>query len=125
MIVFDLGERRNAGKPVLSMVLEARHAWEGAAAVLQFGAKKYARANWRKGLKQTEIADSLARHLMAWAAGETTDPETGLPHVDHVLVNALFLANTARTHPELDDRPKVAAGESPIAGYAGAVADSD
>ena len=100
------GTRHNQGKAPISMVLEARHALEGCAQVLAFGAEKYDRGNWRNGLKHTEITDSMMRHLSAYLAGEDVDPESGLPHVDHVLCNAVFLAETTRTHPQLDDRSK-------------------
>lgn len=98
--------RFNEGKAPLSMMLEAKHAINGCCSVLQFGAKKYARGNWHKGLNHTEIVDSMTRHLSAYLAGEDTDPESGLRHVDHVLCNALFLAEGTVTHPELDDRSK-------------------
>ena len=96
--------RFNTGKVPLSMVLEARNALEGCASVLAFGAKKYARGNWHKGLYHTQIVDSMSRHLSAYLAGEDIDPESGLRHVDHVLCNALFLSEGTITHPELDDR---------------------
>lgn len=96
--------RFNEGKSPLSMVLEAKHAINGCASVLQFGAKKYARGNWHKGLNHTEIVDSMTRHLSSYLAGEDVDPESGLRHVDHILCNALFLAEGTITHPELDDR---------------------
>lgn len=96
--------RFNTDKPPLSMIVEAKHALNGCASVLQFGAKKYARGNWHKGLRHTEICDSLLRHMSAYLAGEDIDPESGLSHVDHILCNALFLSEGVRTHPELDDR---------------------
>lgn len=107
------GLRYNEGKPELSYVLEAKHALAGAARVLTYGAVKYFRGNWRNGLKHTGIADCLLRHLAAYLAGEDNDKESGLPHVDHVLVNALFLAEMTRTYPELDDRAKVIQKEQP------------
>jgi len=86
------------------MFVEARFAMEGAGQVLAFGLDKYSRGNWQKGLSHTAICDSLLRHLIAYLSGEDNDQESALPHVDHVLCNALFLAQMTRTHRELDDR---------------------
>lgn len=99
-----LASRYNAGKSPLSMILEARHALEGMAGVLEFGAKKYARGNWHKGLPHADICDSMLRHISAYLSGEDIDPESGKPHVDHIFTNAMFLAEGYRTHPELDNR---------------------
>lgn len=101
-----LALRYNEGKAPLSMVLEAKEALVGCASVLAFGAKKYARGNWHKGLQHTEVADSVLRHLSSYLAGEDKDPESNLLHVDHILCNALFLAQMVRKHPELDGRSK-------------------
>ena len=99
-----LASRHNTGKAQLSLVLEARHALEGMAAVLEFGAKKYARGNWHKGLPHADICDSLLRHISRYLEGEDIDEESGKPHVDHIFCNAMFLAQGFRTHPELDNR---------------------
>lgn len=82
--------RANGGKAQLSFVpLEAM---EGMARALEFGARKYARDNYRQGLVMSEVIDSLLRHVMAYNQGEHLDPESGLSHVDHILANAAFLA---------------------------------
>jgi hypothetical protein len=100
----DQAERHNQGKPKLSMVLEMPHALEGVARVLEYGAAKYARGNYKLGLPWTEVADSLLRHTLAWLNGEDTDAESGLPHVGHMNWNTMVLAEYARTRTEFDDR---------------------
>ena len=84
--------RFNTGKPQLSYVISARYAIEGAAAVMEAGAHKYARDNWKKGMDAEAIIDCMVRHLSKFLDGEELDDETGLPHVDHVLCNAIFLS---------------------------------
>ena len=91
---------------MLSMVLEAPEALAGIARVLEFGMNKYDRSNWKKGLKYTEIIDSMERHLLKIMAGEDVDEESGLLHCDHVGCNALFLAEMMHSRPDMDDRPK-------------------
>ncbi|WP_206153385.1 dATP/dGTP diphosphohydrolase domain-containing protein [Cloacibacillus porcorum] len=78
----------------------------GVARVLMFGAKKYTKNNWRKGLAWGRCYAAALRHLFAWWSGETNDPETGLNHLDHALCEIMFLREFTETHTELDDRPK-------------------
>lgn len=98
------GQRHNEGKPVLSFNLLSREVNEGEARVWEAGAKKYDRGNWLKGQSLTTAADSLLRHITALLNGEDTDPESRLPHVDHIVTSAKILAQSFHTREDLDDR---------------------
>lgn len=78
----------------------------GVAKVLEFGAKKYSPRGWEKGMEYSRVFAAGVRHLFSLGAGETLDPETGLPHWHHALCNYLFLAAfDKRGMTEFDDRP--------------------
>lgn len=95
------GARFNDGKP--DMALLPLTGLEGVAQVLTYGAKKYAAWNWAKGQPWSVPVASMLRHLAALQRGETVDPESGLPHVDHIACNAVFLSTFYRTFPEGND----------------------
>lgn len=78
-------------------------ALEGLAAVLTFGAKKYAAHNWRGGLSYSRLLAALLRHTFAILRGERIDPESGLPHIDHVGCCWMFASNMMKTRPDMDD----------------------
>lgn len=65
---------------------------EEVAKVLTFGAKKYAPNGWQKLPNAEErYLGAMLRHLSAIQKGESVDPESGLPHINHVACNAMFL----------------------------------
>lgn len=72
--------------------------------VLMFGADKYSAHNWKKGLKYSEISESLQRHLYAFMEGENNDPESKLSHLGHLMCNAMFLSWMFIFRKDLDDR---------------------
>lgn len=78
---------------------------EGLAAVLTFGAQKYAAHNWRKGIVYSRLLGALQRHVTAIERGEDTDPETGLLHAYHATCCLMFLSSFQRQkRKDLDDR---------------------
>jgi hypothetical protein len=76
------------------------------AAVLAFGAEKYAEHNWRKGFVWSRPLSAAMRHITAFNAGEDKDPESGLSHLAHAACCIMFLLEFEKTHKELDDRYK-------------------
>ena len=72
------------------------------ARVYAFGAEKYDRNNWRRGYDWHLSYDAIPRHLMAFWNGEDTDPESGEPHMAHVIFHALTLITFMDEYPEGD-----------------------
>ena len=65
---------------------------EGLAEVLTMGAKKYTPDGWRTVPDAVNrYYSALYRHLIAWRNGEMIDPESGLHHMKHVMINVAFL----------------------------------
>ncbi len=60
--------------------------------VLTFGANKYSAWSWPStpDARRRYFASAI-RHAVAWVKGERLDPESGLPHLAHLVCNALFL----------------------------------
>ena len=69
--------------------------WDGmdeVVKVLEFGAKKYARDNWKKvEHANTRYLAAAFRHLIHHNNGEAADPETGISHLAHATCCMLFL----------------------------------
>lgn len=60
--------------------------------VLGFGAKKYAKDNWKKVEDgKNRYYSALVRHMVAYRSGERLDPESGLPHLAHAMCCLIFL----------------------------------
>lgn len=98
------GQKFDSGKPAMSLL--DRTALEETAAVLKFGAEKYAPHNWRKGIKFSRLTDAALRHIYAFIDGENTDHESGLTHMGHAMCCLMFLAWMVKNRPDLDDRHK-------------------
>ncbi len=96
------GVKFDAGKPRLDLVPSEALVVLGE--VLAYGANKYGKANWSKGLEHSRLIAATLRHLAAYNGGEDTDTESGLSHIGHALCNLAFLAWMVKNRPELDDR---------------------
>lgn len=61
--------------------------------VLKHGAEKYGVRNYMKdgGLSEDRLTDAMFRHLMAHCEGEYLDPESGLPHMAHVMTGTMMV----------------------------------
>ncbi|WYW03940.1 endolysin [Pseudomonas phage vB_PpuP-Villemi] len=88
------GLKFDGGKGRWSLMMQGcAAALAGVVEVLGFGAKKYAAHSWKQVENGEErYRDALYRHLHAIERGEEVDPESGLPHWDHLCCNALFLS---------------------------------
>ena len=58
--------------------------------ILEFGAKKYSRDNW-KHVEPARYEKAAMRHLISYVTGEKMDSETNKSHLAHLICNALFL----------------------------------
>ena len=101
---FKQALRYNEGKLQWSMI--DFKSLEGMVRVLEMGAKKYSKDNWKLGMPVTQVCESLMRHLFAYMSGEDKDPESGESHMSHVLVNAMFVEYIMKERNEFDDRKK-------------------
>lgn len=73
--------------------------------VRQFGAKKYARNNFKiTGFKYTRSLAAALRHIFAYLAGEDNDPESGLSHLGHAICSLEHCIYDSVHHKENDDR---------------------
>ena len=110
--------RHDNGKPRVDLLSPI--ALFGIATVLTKGLEKYEPSNWRRGMAWSKVIGSLLRHTLKFMAGEDYDIDSkcedcingnckdhsGLPHVDLIASNAMFLQEYFRKHKKLDDRMK-------------------
>jgi hypothetical protein len=96
--------RYNEGKLQWSMI--DFKSLEGMVRVLEVGAEKYNKDNWRIGMPVTKVCESLLRHLFSFMSGETNDIESNQSHMSHVMVNAMFIEYIMRERTHFDDRKK-------------------
>ena len=98
----DEGKKHDEGKPRWDLL--PFDALDDVAAVLEFGARKYADRNWEKGMAWGRLLGAACRHLSAWARGTYLDSESGLPHLAHAACCVLMLGALAKRGVGTDTR---------------------
>lgn len=98
----EVGVKYDQGKPRLDLI--PSEALIELGKVLEYGARKYAVANWAKGIPYSRLIAAAMRHLAAYNAGQDIDPESGLSHISHAMCNLSFLIFNISNRNDLDDR---------------------
>lgn len=86
------------------------HLWPETASVLGAlglldGTLKYGRSNFRAaGVKASVYYDAARRHLSRWFEGQDNDPDSGLPHLAHVLACIAIIVDAQAAGSLTDDR---------------------
>lgn len=93
------------GKPPL-----AHLPWDGLRAVSnvqEYGHQKYGDFyNYKKGMEESRNISCAIRHLAAYMAGETLDPESKQSHLAHAACRILFILQNQHDGTAIDDRYK-------------------
>jgi hypothetical protein len=82
---------------------------EDAIRVLMFGAKNYGKDNW-KLIETYRWYNAIRRHNSAWKKGQIYDEETGLPHMAHIIANAIFIHYQDQNEKEKEKELKMKIG---------------
>lgn len=91
----------NAGTPPTPL-----RALLAAVRVLEFGARKYKKANWAKGMPWSTAFTCTMSHLLKFLDGAEDDEESNQHTLAHAAVNLMFLIAYYSLYPEGDDRFK-------------------
>jgi hypothetical protein len=115
----DQTQKKDAGKPRWELL--PFECLEGMVKVLTFGAQKYSDGGWKTLMINEEgyqrVVGSTRRHQLAMerdgvlaldlnSEGKTDEDHSGLPHIDHLMCNILFIKYyQLHLQKEADKRP--------------------
>ena len=89
--------KHDHGKPALSPLLTIAPAvLASVAAVRASGLRKYP-AGTERQVSRDRYIDATLRHVAAHLSGESTDPESGLPHLAHAACSLLLAMQVPQT----------------------------
>jgi hypothetical protein len=98
----SVGIKHDQSKPPMDLL--PYDSLEEVAKVLGFGAKKYERANWAKGINQSRLIAAALRHIGQFNNGEDFDKESETLHLANAACNLLFAIWMYKNRPDMDDR---------------------
>lgn len=103
----NVGWYQTTGDPkyLYTALISLNTDWTDCARVFEYGKKKYAAWNWRKGMNWSIPIACIGRHALAIFRGEENDPESGLPHIGHIQCNIVMLLDYIDSYPEGNDLP--------------------
>ena len=77
------------------------------ARALRHGAEKYGVRNWRlEAIKASTYEGAILRHFTDWQDGIDIDPDSGLPHLNMLIANALVILDAQKHGTFIDDRDR-------------------
>ena len=106
----DIGLKPSNPKDIIGSDKLPLHLWPETATALGClglldGALKYGRSNFRAiGVRSSIYYDAARRHLSKWFEGEDVDPDSGLPHLAHLLACVAILVDAEAAGKLNDDR---------------------
>lgn len=83
-----MGSKDTAGKVPFDLL--PLSALESLARAMEYGAGKYGRDNFKKGLSKSNLIGAAVRHIAKLQSGEERDPESGVDHAGHAMANLLI-----------------------------------
>jgi hypothetical protein len=63
---------------------------------IEHGNTKYEPNDWKTKYTKKQLIDKIQRHLVAIIDGEEIDPESKIPHIGHLLADAMFYSHFLR-----------------------------
>lgn len=82
-------EKHDSGKPRYSYL--PVEALAEVARVMEYGAQKYSKDNWKQCPEPNQYYDAALRHMVSWMLEEVKDPETGYNHLSHAIASLMIL----------------------------------
>lgn len=96
------GTKNDNGKVPLSIL--TKESLYAEARAFEYGAKKYSRHNYKKGLEWSRIIDACLRHVTAFNSKEDFDKESSLNHLWHAKACLAMLIYYYENKVGKDDR---------------------